>query len=56
MTNLKIFLIVLFLFLSVETLRKYPPAAILQRIANNDYLVPGTKHVIEKGMPVIIPG
>lgn len=36
-------------------MRKYPPAANLQRIANKDYPVPNTKIVLEKGSSVMIP-
>ncbi|XP_058126459.1 probable cytochrome P450 6a20 [Anopheles ziemanni] len=38
-----------------ESLRKYSPAAILLRIATQNYPVPGTKHTIPKGQTVIIP-
>ncbi|XP_059610500.1 probable cytochrome P450 6a21 [Phlebotomus argentipes] len=38
-----------------ETLRKHPIVDNLFRICGQDYAVPGTKHVIEKGTPVIIP-
>lgn len=39
----------------LETLRLYSPVGQLFRIARNDYKVPGTDLVIEKGMPIIIP-
>uniref|UniRef100_A0A1L8E431 Putative cytochrome n=1 Tax=Nyssomyia neivai TaxID=330878 RepID=A0A1L8E431_9DIPT len=38
-----------------ETLRKYPIVDNLMRVATNDYNVPGTKHVIPKGMGILIP-
>ncbi|XP_063913667.1 cytochrome P450 6a2-like [Zophobas morio] len=38
-----------------ETLRKYPPAAMLNRICVKDYQIPGTDIVIEEGTPVIVP-
>lgn len=40
---------------STETLRKYPPVANLMRKAQNNYIIPGTEHVIEKGTTVWIP-
>lgn len=39
----------------LETLRLYSPIGQLFRIAQNDYKVPGSDFVIEKGMPIIIP-
>lgn len=38
-----------------ETLRLYSPIGQLFRVALNDYKVPGSDFVIEKGMPIIIP-
>ncbi|XP_060531618.1 cytochrome P450 6k1-like [Cylas formicarius] len=38
-----------------ETLRKYPVLPFLDRRCTNDYTIPGTTTVIEKGTPVIIP-
>ncbi|XP_031625406.1 cytochrome P450 6A1-like [Contarinia nasturtii] len=38
-----------------ETLRKNPPASNMPRVCQNDFLVPGTNTVIEKGTKVIIP-
>jgi cytochrome P450 family 6 len=38
-----------------ETLRKYPPAGVVFRIAGEDYKVKNTNHVIEKGTTVFIP-
>ncbi|CAK9821900.1 Cytochrome P450 6k1 [Anthophora retusa] len=38
-----------------ETLRMYPPAPLLDRIANQDYKIPGTKVIVEKGTPVYVP-
>ncbi|KAJ8918366.1 hypothetical protein NQ315_008060 [Exocentrus adspersus] len=38
-----------------ETLRKYPVLPFLDRRCNEDYKLPGTDFVIEKGMPVYIP-
>ncbi|XP_035774129.1 probable cytochrome P450 6a14 isoform X3 [Anopheles albimanus] len=38
-----------------ETLRKYPPVEGLNRVADVDYTIPGTKHVIPKRTLVQIP-
>lgn len=38
-----------------ETLRKYPGGPFVTRGTKNDYRVPGTDIVIEKGLDVIIP-
>lgn len=38
-----------------ETLRKYPPVPNLIRLAQNDYKIPDTEIVIEKGTLVWIP-
>lgn len=38
-----------------ETLRKYPPGALITRECSNDYKVPGTDVVIEKGTKLFIP-
>ncbi|XP_076286679.1 cytochrome P450 6k1 [Lasioglossum baleicum] len=38
-----------------ETLRLYPAAPILDRVATTDYKIPGTDIVIEKGTPIYIP-
>lgn len=35
-----------------ETLRLYPPAPLLDRVASKDYVIPETNIVIEKGTPV----
>ncbi|XP_046830997.1 uncharacterized protein LOC124429586 [Vespa crabro] len=35
-----------------ETLRLYPPAPIIDRVATRDYVIPGTDVVLEKGTPV----
>lgn len=40
--------------LSTETNRKYP-FPFLSRECTQDYTIPGTKHVIEKGTPIVIP-
>ncbi|XP_015114682.1 cytochrome P450 6k1 [Diachasma alloeum] len=37
-----------------ESLRKYPPLPILDRVADSDYRVPGSDLVIEKGTPVFV--
>ncbi|XP_017886303.1 cytochrome P450 6k1-like [Ceratina calcarata] len=37
-----------------ETLRLYPPAPLLDRVAVNDYKIPGTDIVIEKGTPIYV--
>ncbi|XP_046621852.1 cytochrome P450 6k1-like [Neodiprion virginianus] len=38
-----------------ETLRMYPPAPIIDRVAERDYKIPGSDLVIEKGTPVYVP-
>ncbi|XP_076653844.1 cytochrome P450 6k1 [Halictus rubicundus] len=38
-----------------ETLRLYPAAALIDRVATTDYKIPGTDIVIEKGTPVYVP-
>lgn len=38
-----------------ETLRLYPPAPLLDRVATADYKIPETDIVIEKGTPIYIP-
>lgn len=38
-----------------ETLRKYPPVTFLTRKCNEDYRIPGTDLVLEKGVQVVIP-
>ncbi|KAF2886261.1 hypothetical protein ILUMI_19912 [Ignelater luminosus] len=38
-----------------ETLRKYPVLPFLDRLCLEDYTIPGTNFVIEKGTPVFIP-
>jgi cytochrome P450 len=38
-----------------ETLRKYPPVAILTRECTKVYEIPGTDVVLEKGIQVVIP-
>uniref|UniRef100_A0A340TBH6 Cytochrome P450 n=1 Tax=Anopheles minimus TaxID=112268 RepID=A0A340TBH6_9DIPT len=38
-----------------ETLRKYPPLESITRAPEQDYTIPGTKHVIPKGTMVQIP-
>lgn len=40
---------------SIESLRKYPPASTLLRIAKNDYPVPNTKLILPKDSVVWIP-
>jgi cytochrome P450 family 6 len=40
--------------LFLETLRKYPPAAMLNRICVKEYHIPNTDTVIEEGTPVVI--
>jgi cytochrome P450 family 6 len=40
---------------STETLRKFPPLSILDRVAETDYVIPGTDITIEKGTTVYIP-
>lgn len=36
-----------------ESLRKFPPGASIIRKVTKDYQVPGTKHVLKKGMTAI---
>lgn len=43
------------MFFLSETLRKYPPLPILNRICTKEYKVPGTDTVLEKGVRVMIP-
>lgn len=38
-----------------ETLRKYPPVFILQRVVTKNYKIPDTDIVLEKGSTVLIP-
>jgi cytochrome P450 family 6 len=38
-----------------ETLRKYPPGTTLNRECTEDYKIPGTDVVLEKGMATVIP-
>ncbi|XP_044761017.1 probable cytochrome P450 6a14 [Coccinella septempunctata] len=38
-----------------ETLRKYPPLPVLNRICTKEYRVPGTDLVLEKGQRLMIP-
>ena len=38
-----------------ETLRLYPPAPRVDRRCTQNYTIPGTKVVIEKGTKVVIP-
>ncbi|XP_030371213.1 probable cytochrome P450 6d5 [Scaptodrosophila lebanonensis] len=38
----------------METVRKYPALPILNRECTQDYPIPGTKHVIKKGTPIVI--
>lgn len=40
---------------NIETLRKYPPVAILDRKSESDYQVSATNLTIEKGVKVLIP-
>lgn len=42
-------------FISLETLRKYPAFPLLRRIADKDYKIPGTNHIIAKGKVVAVP-
>lgn len=37
-----------------ETLRKYPPLGFLDRVAIQDYKVPNSDLIIEKGTPIMI--
>jgi cytochrome P450 family 6 len=39
----------------LETLRKYPPVAMTQRVCEESYQIPGTDVVIEKGTKVLVP-
>ncbi|XP_053987873.1 cytochrome P450 6k1-like [Hylaeus volcanicus] len=38
-----------------EVLRLYPPAPLIDRVAVEDYKIPGTDTIIEKGTPIYIP-
>lgn len=38
-----------------ESMRKYSPGNVLLRICTKEYKVPGTDHVIEKGMNLMLP-
>ncbi|CAD7083745.1 unnamed protein product [Hermetia illucens] len=38
-----------------ETLRKYPPVGVLQREASQDYKIPNSDFVLEKGISLFIP-
>ncbi|KAF2879306.1 hypothetical protein ILUMI_26861 [Ignelater luminosus] len=38
-----------------ETLRKHPVVPFLDRICSEDYKIPNSNHVIEKGTPIVIP-
>ncbi|CAD7079539.1 unnamed protein product [Hermetia illucens] len=38
-----------------ETLRKHPPVVVLMRVAEEDYPVPGTDKIVEKGQRIFIP-
>ncbi|XP_076273984.1 putative cytochrome P450 6a20 [Rhynchophorus ferrugineus] len=38
-----------------ETLRRYPPVPLTQRVATSKYHIPGTNHVLDKGVVVQIP-
>lgn len=39
----------------LESLRKYPPVTDINRIADTDYKVEGTNHIIEAGTLIIVP-
>jgi cytochrome P450 family 6 len=41
--------------LPTETLRKYPPMPLVDRVANTDFVIPGTNITIEKGTSVYVP-
>lgn len=38
-----------------ESLRKYPPITSVARLAEKDYKVPNSKHIIERGCYTVIP-
>lgn len=42
-------------FTFIETLRKYPPVAMTQRVCDEPYRIPDTDVVIEKGTKVLVP-
>lgn len=42
-------------FIFSESLRKYPPAPIYLRKCTDNYKIPGTNVIIEKGLSVLIP-
>lgn len=38
-----------------ETLRKYPPLPVLDRVATEDYKIPDSNLVLKKGTPIMVP-
>lgn len=52
---LKIILDIIYEKFILETLRLYPPAEQVFRQTEEDYHVPNSKHIIEKGTTVFIP-
>ena len=38
-----------------ESLRKYPPVSVLNRVCTKSYVIPGTKVTLEKGHLVVVP-
>ncbi|XP_075219352.1 putative cytochrome P450 6a14 [Lycorma delicatula] len=39
----------------LETMRKYPPVAVLSRVCTKPYMIPGTKIILDPGIHVSIP-
>lgn len=41
--------------MNLETLRKYPVLPFLDRMCSEEYKIPNSNYVIDKGTPVLIP-
>lgn len=42
-------------FIISETLRLFPPFSAIPRLCTNNYKIPGSDYIIEKGTPILIP-